>query len=299
MKIILPADSRLHTSDRLELVGRLAAGAEIATPNGMSRVRTLRRCLPPSQSVVFDIDSLFPGGPTARLQLGTDALVGFRHGECNADMAAAAGLVNGGSIRRGAWPRRTEAVMLEVERPIALEGVWVGAPSHNIILDRLVWAGPSIMRWRWGTSDPSSPEFDRIGDESFSEQIAPVRLMSDGCWTRQLSSDRIGEDFLVRFAVPAGARWIRIVSPALRPSGQTDNDADFRRFGIAIVDVTVDGAAIALDCAALISGFYPVEGALPRQWRWTNGDGLVTLKPTSAQQIFSVRFTNWHQMLEF
>ena len=234
MKIILSVDSHLRTATGLERVGRLEAGAELATPNGVSGVRRIHRCLPPTHSIEFDSESLFPGGPVAPLRLGVETLLGFRNQQMEIDMAAAAGLVNGTSIRREAWPRRTPAVLMEVDHPVQVEGVWVGAPGLDTISDGAIWAGPSILRWRYGTSDPNSVEFDRSQDDEISAQTAPVRLMSDGFWAKPLSYEQFGDDFVMRFSVPASTRWVRIISSALRPAGLANNEADLRRFGIAV-----------------------------------------------------------------
>ena len=298
MKLILPAESYLRTAAGPEMVGRLAAGIEIATLDGVSRVGSVRRGLPPRHSVVFDSGSLFPGGPSSPLRLGMDTLVGFRPSEGAGDVAAAASLVNGGSIRQELWPRRTEAVVLEVEYPVSLNGVWVSAADPDTLRGGAIWTGPSMLRWQWGTSDPNSLEFDRSGEDPISQQSAPVRLMSDGFWAEIVSAERLADDFIIRFAIPARARWVRVVSPALRPSGHAGNEADLRRFGVAITGLDVDGIAIGLDAAALVSGFYPIEGDKPRQWRWTDGSGLIVLEPSVSAATFSLSITNWHELLE-
>lgn len=271
----------------------MQAGTHLRVEGGIERVEQLgdgilssHRCLPPAESIVFDADSLFPNGPRTQLRLAPETLVGFRLVLGMPQMAAAAGLVNGRSIRREPWPRRAVAMSVAAGRPISLDGVWLAAVGQSSIADGAIWGGPSILRWGQVSADPEA-----------GRNIA-VQLMSDGYWAEPLPPEVIDDDIVLRCRLAGHARWVRVVSPALLPFGQGGSHFEQRRFGIAVVELCVDTAPVRLDDAGLVSGFYPIEGEAPRQWRWTNGSGLIALEASPSERIFSVRFTNWHEMLE-
>ena len=244
-----------------------------------------RRCLPPAQSVVFDPGSLFLNSPSEELRLAPETLVGFRVADGQTQMAAAGGLVNGASIRRERWPRRVGAILVEAQHPIALCGVWLGAVEQLSIAEGTVWSGPSILRWA------------QAGVDWAPSDAGVIQFITEGYKSEPFPSEVIDGDLVLRCRLAGHAHWVRVVSPALRPPGHGEGDLEQRRFGIAVTSLAVDAAPIRLDDPALVSGFYPIEGDAPRQWRWTNGNGLIALMPSASERILSVRFTNWHEML--
>jgi hypothetical protein len=258
----------------LDLRGQLADGNLSA-----------RRCVPPYQSIVFDPGSLFPNGPSHQLRVASETLVGFRVQGTEPQMSAAAGLVNGSSVRREAWPRRALAISVETKHPIAFDGVLLASFRESSIAERAIWSGPSILRWGQ----------DGIG--MASHRTSAIRLISDGYEAETLPPEAVDADMVLRCRLAAHARWVRVTSPALLPHGHGGSALEQRRFGIAVVELGVDGAPIRLNEAGLLSGFYPIEGEAPRQWRWTNGSGLIALAPSPTKRIFHVRYTNWHNML--
>ncbi len=247
---------------------------------------TVHRCLPPARSVVFDTGSLFPDVPSVQLRLAPETLVGFRAVGTEHQMSAAAGLVNGSSIRRETWPRRAPAVSIVALQPIALGGIWLAGVGQSSIAAGAIWGGPSILRW--GRYEP-----DR-GDSGTSM----VRLISDGYEAETFPPKIVDDDIVIRCRLPMHARWLRIISPALLPPGQNGSTVEQKRFGIAVVELSSDAISVPLDAPGLVSGFYPIEGDAPRRWRWTNGSGLIALEPCPSERMFSIRFTNWHEMLE-
>lgn len=248
-------------------------------------VLSARRCLPPSQSIIFEPDSLFPNGPGRQLRVARETVVGFRVQGSKPQMAAAAGLVNGSSIRQEAWPRRAPAVSVETKHPIAFDGVWLAAVGEPSIAEGAIWSGPSILRWA------------QDGINLRLHEPSKVRLISDGYEAEAFPPEAVEDDIVLRCRLAQHARWVRVTSPALLPHGHGSSAAEQRRFGIAIVELGVDSAPIRLNDAGLLSGFYPIEGDAPRQWRWTTGSGLIALEPSATKRVFSVRFTNWHKML--
>jgi hypothetical protein len=83
------------------------------------------------------------------------------------------------------------------------------------------------------------------------------------------------------FALPRHARQARLVCPAERPSRHAPWLDDRRRLGIAVSDLWVDGARLALDDPRLEAGWWPMEHAA-RAFRWTNGDASLRLPDDAA-----------------
>jgi hypothetical protein len=83
------------------------------------------------------------------------------------------------------------------------------------------------------------------------------------------------------FALPRHARQARLVCPAERPSRHAPWLDDRRLLGVAVSDLWVDGARLALDDPGLDTGWWPMEHAA-RAFRWTNGDAWLRLPDNAA-----------------
>ncbi len=85
------------------------------------------------------------------------------------------------------------------------------------------------------------------------------------------------------FALPPGAREVRLQSRAAAPSALRPWVEDRRRLGVAVAQLLVGvGAellAVSPDDPALASGWWPPERKATRVWRWTDGDARLTLPP--------------------
>jgi hypothetical protein len=83
-----------------------------------------------------------------------------------------------------------------------------------------------------------------------------------------------GDGETARFAVPAGARTIRIRSRSAIPA-ESGLTADVRRLGVHVLRIVMTAADAALEVAgchaALIDGWHDPEG----KGRWTDGDALL------------------------
>ncbi len=289
MKVVLPGDARVRLVDGFEQVQRLRVGSELAGPGGGCRILSTNRCPPPAKCVVFGAGSLFPNGPEAKMRVAPDTLVGFQMLGGQWQLAAAAGLVDGLNIRFENWPRRLAAFAIEVDCEIAMNGCWIAALGTADLRSGTIWGGTSIARWL---------HRPRHQDDFERQEQSPVRVMAEGHWAELLSSTHISDDIIMHFRIASQARWMRVISPALVSPGQAGDEVEQRRFGIAIIALSIGEHRIALDSNALASGFYPVEGDTPRNWRWTDGNGLIVLDPTPSEQVFLIRFTNWHEMLK-
>ncbi len=99
--------------------------------------------------------------------------------------------------------------------------------------------------------------------------------------------------------LPEGAIVARLVSPSGLPANTTEVERGrARRFGVAVRSILLDDAPLALDGPAIGDGFHNVEKAGSESWRWTNGEGIVHLPPSSARRRMTVLITDWHRMLQ-
>jgi hypothetical protein len=88
-------------------------------------------------------------------------------------------------------------------------------------------------------------------------------------------------DRVAVFALPRESRQARLICPAERPSRHAPWLDDRRRLGVAVSDLWVDGARLALDDPRLGAGWWPMERAA-RAFRWTNGDAGLCLPDEAA-----------------
>ncbi|MCJ2044418.1 Hint domain-containing protein [Methylobacterium sp. J-078] len=83
-----------------------------------------------------------------------------------------------------------------------------------------------------------------------------------------------------RFAIPAGAQEIRLVSRSFVPERVHVGAGDGRRLGVPVRGLAVeDGAgetrSLPIGSEALNQGFSFVQGGSDRPWRWTTGEAIV------------------------
>jgi hypothetical protein len=98
-----------------------------------------------------------------------------------------------------------------------------------------------------------------------------LHLVADGRRLRPLGG--------TRFALPAGAREIRIVSRAACPATMGDGE-DRRMLGVALSAIRLRGANgrwldVPMEDASLTFGFHAAEGAPGQAYRWTDGAALL------------------------
>jgi len=103
---------------------------------------------------------------------------------------------------------------------------------------------------------------------------AGLRVLADGCAMNVAVAGATR-----RVSLPPGARGMRIVSRAWVPAHALAEDSDYRRPGVAIAGIRLDGAAAGLEDARLGRGWHAAEAA----WRWTDGD--ARLAPAGAREL--------------
>lgn len=103
------------------------------------------------------------------------------------------------------------------------------------------------------------------------------RILADGVVLSPLGETRLGW----RFAVPAGARSLRLLSRSFVPADTRPCAGDWRRLGVAVGDIVVQSGdtrrRIALDGPELGRGWHAIERAGDATWRWTDGDAALPI----------------------
>jgi hypothetical protein len=129
----------------------------------------------------------------------------------------------------------------------------------------LVLAGPVLTALRArATRDAEALGYAQTSD-------ADLHLIVDGA---RIDGEREGAVF--RFAVPEGARAIRLASRSAVPAHVTGPDADPRRLGVAVARIQADGQERPFGPGV---GWHPAE----QGWQWT--DGAAALPCAGARQI--------------
>jgi hypothetical protein len=96
----------------------------------------------------------------------------------------------------------------------------------------------------------------------------------------------ITESGTISATVPAGTDEIHLITP----SGRVPHDR--RLLGALLLDVKLNGQPIELSDPRLTRGFHAVERHGQNQVRWTNGNGVITIPPSSLPQIIEVVFAD-------
>ena len=98
------------------------------------------------------------------------------------------------------------------------------------------------------------------------------------------------------FLVPPDSATFRLRSRSTVPNWFDATSGDHRRLGIALTSLVHDGAAIALDGAAWLSGVHAPEAG----WRWTDGDAVLQLAPRPFATVLEVGWrAEWHRSWRF
>jgi autotransporter passenger strand-loop-strand repeat protein len=98
------------------------------------------------------------------------------------------------------------------------------------------------------------------------------RLSADGLVIAPASRN----DGVLHFELPEGVRRVRLLSRSHVPAHDHRRDIrDFRRLGISVSELTIDGVALSPADARLTDGWHDVEADGSRLWRWTNGDAAL------------------------
>ena len=251
------------------------------------------------QAIRIRADAFGPGQPYRDLRLSPDhavfangALVPVRH------------LVNGATIVQ---EHVGDITYYHVE--LAAED---GTPVHDVLLAEglavesfldtgnraafanggtVVMAQPDFAHQAWaaGACAPlicDGPMLDDLRTELLAEATTldwevttdpDLRLLVDG---RQVWPQFEDGAYVVR--LPAGARTGRLRSHRTVPAWFRADTDDTRVLGVAVVELSLDGATVALDDARLHAGWHDDES----EWRWTDGDAAV---PVAGAHVLRLR----------
>ncbi|WP_171070164.1 Hint domain-containing protein [Methylobacterium terricola] len=102
-----------------------------------------------------------------------------------------------------------------------------------------------------------------------------LHLVADGAVIRPVSTGDGAE-----FRIPAETRELRLVSRSFSPYLRDPATGDRRRLGVPVRGLSLRDAAgfartVAVEDAALATGFSFVQGQAEDRWRWTDGDAVL------------------------
>lgn len=307
-------------------VARLRTGDLVLTLSGPRALTRVTRRLGAQNPVVrVRPGALASDVPTAELVLAADQQVMVQDLVLtNAVLVAFAVLVNASSIQREILPGQTEWIALEFAQPelVLVNGTALAAcrePGQLAGL-RVLPPGPALFALRArltarvatvlaGTAaemlprpppnpqpglvatppakDLAEPSWPEPGWTEEHPDTAPIlRLIGDG----KVLEASTAPSLHWRFVLPAGSRWLRLASPTRLAQGK-----DIRRLGVAVLRMALDGVPLTLTGMAGGAGFYPAEGPIGGQWRWTNGFAQVILPISRRARVLEVVISNWHE----
>ena len=86
---------------------------------------------------------------------------------------------------------------------------------------------------------------------------------------------------------------MRLLSRSFVPEHIDRSQNDRRRLGLALTAITLDARPVALADAALASGFHRLERNETTEWRWTDGDALLRLRPMRQATTLELQARTW------
>jgi hypothetical protein len=141
---------------------------------------------------------------------------------------------------------------------------------------------------RWLLARAAALGHRRTGD-------AALRLQVAGRLIEGTSVASSGAATTSRFAVPPGARRVRLRSrstvPSQIPHARRDGRTlDERTLGVAVTRLEWNGTVVALDDARLGAGWHPPEpDRAAARWRWTEGDAELRLDGEGGVLLVTAR----------
>ena len=135
------------------------------------------------------------------------------------------------------------------------------------------------------------PIWMRLAERAGS--VAPIAATSDAGLRLVVSGQTVEpviEGARHVFALPSGARSVRLTSRAARPSDTRPWLDDRRRLGVLVGRIVLrdsDGGAagLALDDPALTSGWWALERSAAGAFRWTDGNAMMRLPLDNISSI--------------
>jgi Hint domain len=285
------AGTRILTQAGEVAVETLRPGQNVATRHGLRPVRWVGRrrvdlsrhsCPALAMPIRVAAGAMAPGVPHRDLWLSGDhavladgALIPIRY------------LANGASIARDDWPEVTY-FHVELDHHDILYAEGLPAESYLDTGNRADFEGEAaltlhpdmtVKTWRAHGCAPLLTDgpalaaahallLRRAEALGWAPTCDPnLRVLADG---REIQAQ---SDV---YPIPPGTSWLRLLSRSVVPQERDASSEDRRRLGVAVAELCFDGMAAPDD--AIGPGFYAAEP----DWRWTNGDGWLSV-PAGAR----------------
>jgi len=117
---------------------------------------------------------------------------------------------------------------------------------------------------------------------------ADLRMMAKG----RLAKPIYGDDKLVIFTLPRGAKEVRLVSRAQSPTEARPWLDDTRQLGVPVTRLVLRGAdevrEVPVDHPDLVDGWWAVEHDGQMMSRWTDGEAVLPLPPVRGIAMLEV-----------
>jgi hypothetical protein len=280
-----------------DLVALAGAGAEQpAKLAAVARLDAPADDNPRAWPVRIRAGAIGPAVPAVDLLLAPESLL--RLGDGDAFLIPAASLCNSRSIVRakpsgGAWFRpdagqpglvRAEGLLVGTAGRAALPILPVGQTLNAIrqaVAARAAEAGHA--------PEPPPPPRNAPPPPPPAPTIHPISLVSGG--TKLALEESDSGHFTT--TLPAKTGPVRLRATARRAKDR----ADTRRFGVCILQLSLDDQPIPFDSPIFGPGFHPPESDSVTTWRWTTDDAWLVLPYTPKPRTLTLHLAPWHTTL--
>ena len=170
------------------------------------------------------------------------------------------------------------AAMRRLPDEAAARAIWAAKGCAGLCI-----AGPEVMAVRAGL-------LERLAGLGHGMTDDPGLMIRGG--GRRVLPRR--EDGWWHVAVPAGVERLVLASRSVRPAELDPGSDDWRRLGVAVATLRVDGQDVALDDACFGMGWLASEGSL----RWMAGEASLRVRPGSAVSLYCPALLRYHLPVE-
>lgn len=249
-------------------LSNLALGDELLVVAGgrmcFRRLMMAQEASPPEEAVQISAGSLSPGIPSHSIVLDHRQSIGLPH-----------------------YPSPImQAAKVPGTVPCPAVGLWMDIVAEGA--ERIVAANLCVVAEALAHDSPVRS--DQVMSVAETDP-QPVHAWNGPQELILLGNVTDGHTAILRFAVPPRTTTVRLSSRSVQPAG------DLRRLGVAVISLFIEATEIPLDSPVFVRGFHRAEHDSETTWRWTDGDALLILPPRPAEQVLTLRISDWHRRL--